>query len=47
MLYTIREGISNEKKLLLNYVKSFFLFLNQVLLETYIYIYVYLFHFCV
>lgn len=47
MLYTIREGISNEMKMLLNYVKSFFLFLNQVLLETYIYIYVYLFHFCV
>lgn len=26
MLYTIREGISNEKKLLLNYVKSCFCF---------------------
>lgn len=29
MLYTIREGISNEMKMLLNYVKSFLFFVKS------------------
>lgn len=43
MLYTICEGISNEMTLL--FKLRFFLFLNQVLLETYIHLRVFVSYF--
>lgn len=47
MLYTIREGISNEKKLLLNYVKSFcFVFKSSAVGDLYIHLRVFISFLC-
>lgn len=47
MLYIIREGILNEKKLLLKYVKSFcFVFKLSVVGDLYIYLRVFILFLC-
>lgn len=47
MLYTIREGISNEKKLLLKYVKSFcFVFKSSAVGDLYIHLRVFISFLC-
>lgn len=47
MLYTIREGISNEKKLLLNYVKRFFfVFKSSAVGDLYIHLRVFISFLC-
>lgn len=47
MLYTIREGISNEMKILLNYVKSFlFFFKSSAVGDLYIHLRVFISFLC-
>lgn len=47
MLYTIREGISNEMKLLLNYVKRvFFVFKSSAVGDLYIHLRVFISFLC-
>lgn len=47
MLYTIREGISNEMKMLLNYVKSFlFFFKSSAVGDLYIHLRVFISFLC-
>lgn len=47
MLYTIREGISDEMKMLLNYVKSFlFFFKSSAVGDLYIHLRVFISFLC-
>lgn len=47
MLYIIREGILNEMKMLLNYVKSFLFFVKlSVVGDLYIYLCVFILFLC-